>query len=110
MSKEYPEWVRQKAADLCDVDLRHKLWNPQDFDDINSLTRAFLKLIEEHYPAPVDEDLILARKVVADQNKGFPCWASEVLSGCMDKHAEVRVALAAIKAVRGQATEQESTA
>ena len=54
-------------------------------------------------PPPVDPDLMLARKVVADMNRvNFPAYAREVERGEGDDGREVTIALAAIKAAKEQ--------
>lgn len=85
MSK-YPLWVREKAAELVRAELIESGYHsvpctPDDFGHY-PMSRTMCKLIQEHYPAPEDPDIQLAREWSASNYQGE--YAERIREGQCD--------------------------
>ena len=73
----------------------------RDDAEIASVHSAAIRaLMDADKPLPVDPDLLLARKIVADEYEraGWPAMAAQALAGVRDGSREVLIALAGIRA------------
>ena len=95
--------IKDEAVQRFKAAYQDECGNPTTMDDAY-ITRnhavSIRALMDADKPLPVDPDLLLARKIVADsyEREDWPAMAAQALAGVRDDDFANRTALACIKA------------